>query len=138
MANALYRAYKNRLLGSGSLHLPDLDADVIKVSLVDSADYTVAITTDDAFNDVTGAGVVASATLASVAISAGGIDANDTTFTAVSGDQSEVIVGWEDTAGASSTDPLIFFFDTFSSGMPVTPNGGDIVVVWNASGIFTF
>lgn len=138
MANALYRAYKNRLLGSGSLHLPDWDADVIKVDLVDSADYTVAITTDDAHDDVTGAGIVATATLASVAISAGGIDAADTTFTAVSGDVSEYLVLWEDTVGASSTDPLLVFFDTFSSGMPVTPNGGDIVVVWNASGIWTF
>ena len=45
---------------------------------------------------------------------------------------------YEDNAGAASTDPLLLYFDTFSSGMPVTPNGGNIVVVWNASGIFTF
>ena len=137
MANAMYRSYKNRIWGSGSLHLPDLDADVIKASLVDSADYTVAITTDDAFNDVPSGGVVASATLGSVAISAGAVDAADTTFTAVSGDQSELIVIWEDTAGASSTDPLLWVYDTFSSGMPVTPNGGDIQIVWNASGLIT-
>jgi hypothetical protein len=36
-----------------------------------------------------------------------------------------------------STSPLALLFDTFGSGMPVTPNGGDIVVQWNVSGIFT-
>lgn len=138
MANALYTPYKSRLLGSGSLHLPDWDADVIKVDLVDTADYTVNIATHDAHDDVTGAGIVATATLASVAIASGAVDAADTTFTSVSGDQSEALVIWEDTAGASSTDPLLVYFDTFSSGMPVTPNGGNIVVVWHASGIFTF
>lgn len=137
MANAMYTPYKNRIWGSGSLHLPDLDADVIKADLVDTADYTVNITTHDAHDDVTGAGIVATATLASVAISAGAVDAADTTFSTVTGDQSEAIVIWEDTAGASSTDPLLFYFDTFSAGMPVTPNGGNITVVWNASGIVT-
>jgi hypothetical protein len=137
VANALYRSYKNRILGSGSLHLPDWDADVITAVLIDSADYTVDLTTHDAFDDVAGAAQVASAALAGVAISAGAVDANDTTFTSVTGDQSEAIILYENTAGAASTDPLLAYFDTFTSGMPVTPNGGNIVVVWNASGILT-
>jgi hypothetical protein len=133
----MYRSYKNRIWGSGSLHLPDLDADVIKASLCDAADYTVSATTDDAFNDIPAAAVVASATLTSVAISAGAVDAADVTFTAVSGDTSELVVIWEDTAGASSTDPLLWVYDTFASGMPVTPNGGNILLVWSASGLIT-
>jgi hypothetical protein len=137
MANALYRSYKNRMLGSGSLHDPDLDADVIRATLLDSADYTPSLTTHDAYDDVAGAAKVASASLSGTAIAAGAFDAVDVTFTSVTGDQCEYLLLDENTAGADSTDPLIALFDTFDSGMPVTPNGGNIVAVFNASGIFT-
>src|SRR5206468_222846 len=32
---------------------------------------------------------------------------------------------------------LVLFEDTSVTGLPVTPNGGNIVITWNASGIFT-
>jgi hypothetical protein len=35
-----------------------------------------------------------------------------------------------------STSALICFLDTGVTGLPVTPNGGDITITWNASGIF--
>src|SRR5689334_10040583 len=135
MANGLYVPYKTRMQGGGSGHLTDWDADTVKVDLVDAADYTVNLTTHDFHDDITGAGIVATGTLASVTITAGVVDAADLTLTSVSGDQSENLVFWEDTAGASSTDPVLVFMDTFASGMPVTPNGGNIVLSWNASGI---
>jgi hypothetical protein len=31
----------------------------------------------------------------------------------------------------------VLFEDTSVTGLPVTPNGGNIVITWNASGIFT-
>ena len=46
----------------------------------------------------------------------------------------EAIVLFVDT-GNVATDALIAYIDSASSGLPVTPNGGDIVVAWNASGI---
>lgn len=142
MANALYANYKNHLLGSSSaVHaFPDMDTDTIKVLLVDSADYTVNLATNQDHADVTGAGIVSTATLASKTagvVAAGVFDAADTTFSAVSGDQSELLVIYKD-SGTSSTSALVAYFDTFSSGMPVTPNGGDITVVWNGSGIYGF
>ena len=39
-------------------------------------------------------------------------------------------------AGANTTWPLIAYIDTGVTGLPVTPNGGNITVTWNASGIF--
>lgn len=39
--------------------------------------------------------------------------------------------------GNAATDALICYIDSASSGLPVTPNGGDIVISWSASGIFT-
>jgi hypothetical protein len=45
-----------------------------------------------------------------------------------------------ESSGATTTGadwPVLAFIDTLSTGaMSITPNGGDIVVQWNASGIF--
>lgn len=133
MANGLYTAYKNAALGSGTP--VDLDADTIKVTLADSADYTPNLSTHDYLNDVAGAARVATATLSSKAIAGGAFDSADPTFTAVSGDVCELLVLWKDTT-VESTSPLIACYDTFSAGMPVTPNGGNIVATVNASGWF--
>lgn len=61
-------------------------------------------------------------------------DAADVTLTAVSGDPSEQVEFHKD-SGTESTSFLICNFDT-STGLPVSPNGGDINIIFNASGIF--
>lgn len=134
MANALYRNYAHLLLGAGTHTLPDWDTNTIKADLIDAADYAANLATDQDHADVTPAGIVASGTLANVAIATGFVDADDLTYTAVSGDESENVIIWQDTA-TETTSPLMCFFDTFASGMPVTPNGGDITVQWAAGGI---
>ena len=48
----------------------------------------------------------------------------------------ESVVELKDT-GTTSTSNLIAFWDT-ATGLPVTPNGGDITVTFSASGHFTF
>ncbi len=50
----------------------------------------------------------------------------------VTGDQSEEIVSYNDT---DAIDKRICLFDTSITGMPVTPNGGDVNVTMNASGV---
>lgn len=126
MANALYAKGKQALLQA------DIDwlVDDIKVVLVDAADYTPNLATDDFLADIAGAGIVAtSANLSGKTATDGVADANDVTFTAVTGDQSEYLVIYKDT-GSAATSPLIAFIDT-ATGLPVTPNGGDIVVQWD-------
>jgi|SRR5947209_18920974 len=142
MANSLYLAYKQETIGdaAGPGHgTVDWELDTIKAVLVDSADYTAAINTNADLVDVTAAGRVATATLGSrTAIASGNKlvqSAAATLFSAVTGDQSELVVIYKD-SGTASTSLLIVLFDTFTSGMPVTPNGGDIQINWNASGIF--
>ena len=61
--------------------------------------------------------------------SGGAADANDVTFTSVTGASIEAIVLYKDT-GTDSTSPLIAFIDT-ATGLPITPNGGDIIVTWD-------
>jgi len=147
MANQLFAGYKAELLGDadGPGHgTVDFEADTIKASLLDATDSGTVdptnMTTYADYDDVDTPTVVAVATLGTktVALSTGTatVDAADTTFTTVTGDPADYIVIWKDSTVAS-TSLLIVFFDT-ASGLPVTPNGGDIVVAWNASGIFTW
>ena len=61
-------------------------------------------------------------------------DTADFAWIAVSGVQSEAIIIWNDTPTTPTADPLCAFYDTGMTGMPVTPNGGNINVTVNASG----
>ena len=67
----------------------------------------------------------------------GTFDGTDLTFTAVTGASVEALVLYRKNAGANTTWPLIAYIDTGVTGLPVTPNGGNITITWNASGIFT-
>ena len=130
MANAIYPKAKESFLKG------DLDLDgTVKITLIDTADYTYNSAHDN-IDDVAAASRVATATLASKTFTNGAFDAADVTFSAVTGDQCEALVVWLDT-GVESTSKLIAYYDTGITGMPVTPNGGDITVTFNASGLFS-
>ena len=127
MANALYDIGREGFLG-GDI---DWDANTIKVTLVDAADYTRDLAAHDFYNDVTVAGRVAtSGALASKTKTAGVADAADVTLTAVTGDVSESVDIYQHT-GTEATSLLIANIDT-ATGLPVTPNGGDITVQWDS------
>jgi hypothetical protein len=131
MANGLYSKYKEHALKGDISWL----TDDIKFVLVDAADYAVNLTAHEFLSDVPSVARVAiSGNLAGKSATNGAADANDLTLTAVSGDISEALVGYKDT-GTASTSPLICYIDT-ATGLAVTPNGGDISVVWPVGGIF--
>ena len=132
MASGLYAAAKKSFLDADI----DMLVDNIKCVLVDSADYTVNLATHDFLNDVAAAGRVAtSGNLASKTTTGGTFDAADVVLTTVTGDSSEAIIVYKD-SGVESTSDLIAYIDS-GTGLPVTPNGGDITIQWNASGIFS-
>lgn len=134
MANVIYPKYKEALLNSDGT--TDLDASNIKAVLVDLADYTYSAA-HDFLDDVAVAGRVAtSGNLASKTTTNGTFDAADFSFTAVTGDVCEALIIYIDT-GSAATSRLVAFYDTGVTGLPVTPNGGDINVTVNASGFFT-
>lgn len=139
MANALYVSFRNGVLGSHATYV-DLDTDTIKVALIDHGTDTPNVTTDDFYNDIS-AGLVGSLSSALTSktigtVAAGVFDADNVTFSAVSGNSVESVNLLKDTGNAATSD-LIAYFDT-ATGLPVTPNGGDITVTWAAGGIFTF
>jgi hypothetical protein len=127
MANALYDKGREGFL-DGTI---DWDTDDIKAMLVDAADYTVNLATDEDLADVPAAARVAtSGNLASKTVTAGVADAADVTFSSVTGDPCEAIVIYQDTT-VEATSRLIAYIDT-ATGLPVTPNGGDIQIQWDA------
>jgi len=93
----------------------------------------VNLATHQYLSDVTGAGgtlVATSANLASKSAAAGVADAADITFTAVAaGAACPYLIIYKDT-GTAGTSPLIAYIDT-ATGLPVTPNGGDITVAFD-------
>jgi hypothetical protein len=124
----------NRFYPKGLQHFAQGDinwnSDTIKVLLVNATSYTPNFTTDEFKSDIPGGAIVAtSAALASKTTTAGVLNAANVTFSAVSGSQVSYVIVFKDT-GAGSTSDLILNFDT-GTGLPVTPNGGDITVNWD-------
>lgn len=129
MASVVYPKAKESFLKA------DLDLDsTIRAVLIDTGTYTYNSAHDN-YDDLSGVVGSESGAFASKTFTNGVFDAADITFTAVSGATVEAIVIFLDT-GTASADKLVAYIDSASSGLPVTPNGGDIVVSWNASGIF--
>lgn len=131
MSNALYPKWKQALLEFTTNN--DLDGQTVKVALV-TAGYTYS-STDQYYSSVSASVVGTPQTLGSKTFTDGVFDAADVTFTAVSGSQVVSLVIYIDT-GNSATSPLVAFIDTGVTNLPVTPNGGDIAITWNATGIF--
>jgi hypothetical protein len=130
MANALYPKGKEKF-GSALINLP---SDTIKIALIDTGVYTYS-STDEFFSAASSAVVGTAVTLASKTITNGVFDAADVTFTSVTGASVEALIIYKDT-GSAATSPLIMYLDVAASGLPVTPNGNNIDVQFNASGIF--
>jgi len=127
MANALFDSARQQFLQADL----DLDDSILLVC-VDHADITPLPATHDFLDDITGAGRVAtSGAFASKTFTAGVFDAVDVTLTSVTGDPFESIVIYNDTPATEATKDLIAFIDT-ATGLPCTPNGGNINVVWDS------
>lgn len=135
MANGAYEnGYKNFALGN--VVWKNAGGSTILLSLVDTADYTVNLNTDDALDDIAGAALeeTSGAMTLSDATVGGVVDAADVAFVGTAGDQCEGVVVYRST-GVASTSWLLFWWDT-ATGLPVTL-GGDVNVAFNASGLAT-
>ncbi len=137
MANALYPKWKEQLLQFTANN--NLSAGTVKCALVDTGVYTYNATHqfyDEAgSNDVLAATVGTPQTIGSKTFLSGLFDGSNLTFASVVGNTVEALVIYIDT-GSNTTSPLVAYIDTGVTNLPVTPNGGDISVTWNVSGIF--
>ena len=132
MANALYPKWKEQLLQFTANN--NLSAGTVKVALIDTGVYTYS-STDQFWSAASSASVGTPQTIGSKTFTNGVFDGADVTFTAVTGNSVEALVIYIDT-GTAGTSPLVAYIDTSVTGLPVTPNGGNITITWNASGIF--
>lgn len=121
MASLLYDKAREKFM-TGQFNLL---TDTIKCVLIDVADYTVSAAHEFLSDIPAAARVATSAALTGKTATSGIFNASSTVFTAASGDQSEAVVFFKDT-GSAATSSLILYVDSASSGLPVTPNGGDI------------
>ena len=137
MANAVYPEYKEFLLSaSANVSLTVDDAtDGPFCALVDTGTYTYNAA-HDFFNDLSGI-VGTDQRITAPTVANGTLDGGDLTYTSVSGNSVEALVIYRHNSGANTTWKLVVYLDSSVTGLPVTPNGGNITVTWNASGIFT-
>lgn len=137
MANALYPKYKQALLNKEH----DMDTDIIKMSLVrksgtDTGGTYVYSAAHTSKTDL-GTTVADSPQLTTPTIVDGVFDTADFVWTAVPlGNPVSIVAGWNDTPTTPTADPLVVYYDTGMTGMPVTPNGGNINFTVHASGWF--
>ncbi len=132
MASALYDKGREGILDNTI----DINAGVVRSILVTSS-YTVNLATHEDFADLTntigasgGTGRADGVVLASKTFTAGVLDGVDSVLIAVTGAACNAIVQYIDT-GVDGTSRLIAYIDT-ATGLPVTPNGGDITFQWDS------
>ena len=137
MANAIFPIYKTAILSGASNTSLTVDdtTDGPFCALVDTGTYTYSAS-HDFYSDLSGI-VGTDQRIASPTVSAGTFDGADLTYTAVSGNTVEALVIYRKNSGADTTWRLVAYIDTSVTGLPVTPNGGNITVTWSGSGIFT-
>lgn len=139
MANAIYPLWKQEVMkGTAAASLNGTGSTGLYAALIDTGVATYNAS-HQFFSSIVAGQIGTEVELTSKtfnAPSAGVLDAADTTFTAVTGNNAEAIVLFVKTAGANTTWSLVAWFDTGVTGLPVLPNGGNIIVTWSASGIF--
>ena len=138
MANALYPTWKEALLqGTAAAALNGSGTTGVYAALVDTGTYTYSAA-HTYYSDLSGIASTTDQEIgATKAYTNGVFDGADITWPTVgAGNNCEAIVIYVKNAGANTTWRLVAYIDTGVTGLPVTPNGGNITVTWNASGIF--
>ncbi len=125
MANALYSKAKEAFL-NGSINMV---ANTITIALVDTGVYTYSAT-HQFRNEVANNAVISSTTLSNKTITNGVFDADDATFSSVTGANCEALIIFADT-GIQTTSRLVAYIDS-ATGLPILPNGGDITVAFSS------
>ena len=140
MATVIHNNFRNAQFGTpaNSTTTVDLDGDDVRVSLLDQTDSgAITVTTEnygqvDTATVVADSGALGSKTVGVVAV--GTFDAANVTFSSITGDAADFLTFYKfDATPANAT--LIVTWDSATTGLPVTPNGGDITVTFNASGL---
>lgn len=137
MATVKANEWINGMLGATTTSVVDLNTDNIDASLLDQTDSGTITATTAVYDTVDAATVVATGDVPALTITNGVVTvASAMTFTSVTGDAADYLTMFKN-SGTPSTSPLIITWDSATTGLPVTPNGGNIVVTWGSSTVVT-
>lgn len=134
MANAVYPKWKEAIeQASANSALNGSGVTGVYAALVTSA-YTYS-SSDQYYSSLSGV-VGTDQEITNKTFTNGLFDGDDVTYTSVAGGSTvTAIVLYVKNAGANTTWRLFAYIDTGVTGLPVTTNGGNIAIQWNASGI---
>jgi hypothetical protein len=128
MANTMYGLGRNGFLTSVTGF--DWTSAAVQLAFVTSS-YTPNYTTDQYLSAISGGYIIAqSGTFSSLSASLGTADAANETVSSVTGAQFAYVTIYSFITNAAAS-PLIMNIDT-ATGLPCTPNGGNIVVQWDS------
>jgi hypothetical protein len=125
MANQLYPKAKEAFLNADI----DMVDDTIVIALIDTDVYSFS-TSHQYRTDIPNESVIASVSLGNKTTANGVFDADDATFSSVTGANAEALILFQDT-GNSANSRLIAYIDS-ATGLPILPNGGDITVAFSS------
>lgn len=138
MANAIYPFWKQSLMTEGDANksLDQSGSNAPTVALITTASgytYSASHQFYSSLSNIVGT----PQPITSPTVANGTFNGATVTFTAVSGTVVGALAIYRQNIGSNSTWRLVLFEDTGVTGLPLTPNGGNVVISWNASGIFT-
>ena len=146
MADGVYDEFRNGILGNGAHGQPDLDTNDIRVGMRDTGTTAINLSTQVDIADVTSAWVAHSGgdTPISIALTSptvgtagtGAFDHADLTISALTGATVEVIDYADYQSAVVGTSPLMWAIDSWT-GLPLTPNGGDVILAPHTNGVFS-
>ncbi len=145
MADGVYLEFRNGILGAGTHAQPDLDTNDIRLGLRDEGVTAINLATQVDITDVTASWVAhgggdtpLSTVLANLSVGTsadGAFNHDDETLTAVTGNQFESLDYVDYQTATDATSPLMWNLDGWT-GLPLTPNGGNVILAPHATGVF--
>lgn len=135
MATVVHTNFLQLMLGAAGTTgvIVDFDADNLDASLLDATDSGAISASTVDYDDVDTATVVSTTDVSVASVSGGVVTLSGViTFPTVTGDAADYLTVWKN-SGTPATSPLIITWDSASTGLPVTPNGGDILASFNSN-----
>lgn len=112
------------------------DSENIDASLLDATDSGTITASTANYGEVDTATVVATTGVTVTGTVGGVVSASAITFSSVTGDAADYLTVFRFHATPASA-PLAITWDSASTGLPVTPNGGDIVATFGSNQLVT-
>lgn len=136
MADSLYTDFRNAMLGNPTHTQPDLQDNPVRAILRDEGADALNLADVDLADILTAARIGETANLTDTVGTAGdgAYDHTDETISTVSGATVESLDYFHET-GTDSTSALFWNIDSWT-GLPLTPNGGDVTLQPAAGGVF--